>query len=66
MPEMIRKHCNECGQTCLHNALGKAKEGNTQDYRCTGCGFPLGTGPKKDRMVMAHAKLVTRARLLKG
>lgn len=55
---MIRKRCSECGITCWHNKM-PAKSGSA--YRCTYCGFPLGTGPKKDRMVALHTRQVRKA-----
>lgn len=59
---MIRKRCGECGTTCFHNPLiekGKFNGG----YRCTYCGYPLGTGPKRDKTSMRHLQQVAKVRL---
>lgn len=40
---MIRKWCSSCFRVTLHNPMQKAGE-----YRCTFCGHPVGTGPKRE------------------
>lgn len=62
---MIKKRCNECGVVCWHNPLKATKDGNSGS-RCTHCGAPLGTGPKKDRMVAINARQIAKARAAQG
>lgn len=56
---MIRKGCVECGKTGWHNPTQKDKQ---EGHRCTFCGFPLGTGPKRDKNAATHAAQVAKAR----
>lgn len=58
---MIKKLCNECGKVVWHNTGTKSKESQGV-VRCTYCGFPLGTGPKKDKMTAIHLQQVAKAR----
>jgi len=39
---MLKKLCNTCGRTCWHNPT---KAGS----RCTFCGYPANTGPKREQ-----------------
>ncbi len=54
------KKCLTCGKTCWHNSLGK-KAAEAQGWRCTFCGYPLGTGPKKDKMESIHQHQLRKA-----
>lgn len=56
---MLHKKCSECGKDAWHNPTRKDKE---TGYRCTYCGFPLGTGPKRDRNMDTLARQVAKAR----
>lgn len=56
---MMKKKCLECGKDAWHNTTGSGKEVGT---RCTYCGFPLGTGPKRERNAATHARQVAAAR----
>lgn len=43
MSTMIKKLCLSCGRFCWHNPTKDAKES-----RCTFCGTPVNTGPKRE------------------
>lgn len=54
---MVRKLCTACGKTCWHNPL---KDGG---LRCTYCGTPPGTGPKRERNETIINRQIAKARL---
>ncbi len=58
-----KQHCSACGKFCWHNPYGnKDKKG----FRCTFCGNPVGTGPKRDRTLPVHEAQVAKARKERG
>ena len=40
---MISRWCSRCERETPHNSLKKKPNGE-QEYRCTGCGYPIRTG----------------------
>lgn len=56
---MTKKTCGECGKLAWHNPTQKGSE---KGLRCTYCGYPLGTGPKRDKNSALHAAQVAKAR----
>lgn len=61
---MIKQRCSDCGKVCWHNSLPKkeGKAGAISGYRCTYCGSPLGTGPKRERNSDLNRKQIAKAR----
>lgn len=58
---MKQKACAVCGKTCWHNSMAN-KPGEEPGWRCTYCGYPLGTGPKRERNEPIHEKQLSKAR----
>lgn len=54
--------CTECGTTCVHNRM-PGKKDTAGNWRCTFCGHPLGTGPKRDRNMNTHLKQVEKGKM---
>lgn len=53
----IIKYCSACFKTCLHNPMGKAGE-----FRCTYCGTPVTSTPKREQQEAIRQKQIAKAR----
>lgn len=59
---MVKRLCTECHRFCWHNVRAKSKD-SAGGYRCTFCGYPLGTGPKHDRDEPMHRRQLAQRKL---
>ena len=44
---MQKRFCSSCKREAQHNRMGKVGD-KTDLWRCTHCGYPASSGPKKD------------------
>ena len=54
---MIKKFCTSCGQDTWHNPQGAKAKGS---FRCTYCGSPVSTGPKRETNEALRVKQVKK------